>query len=78
MRSSSPQPVKNAGDYKVCKPGQMKPGLNIEHIRFGSGTVVKVEGAGKNAIVHIDFDGEMKRIVLRFAKLKIVKGESDD
>ncbi len=64
--------VKNTADYKVCKPGQIEAGLKIEHIRFGAGVIVKLEGAGKNAIVHIDFGHEVKRIVLRFAKLKIV------
>ncbi len=49
-------------------------GLVVLHQRFGKGLVTKLEGAGKDkkAIIAFDKFGE-KKLLLQFAKLKIVK-----
>lgn len=51
----------------------VKEGQNVEHLRFGSGKVIKVEGMGPNkkAVISFNKHGE-KQILLKFAKLKIV------
>ncbi len=51
----------------------VKEGQKVEHLRFGRGKVIKVEGIGpsKKAVISFDKHGE-KQILLKFAKLKIV------
>ncbi len=53
--------------------GNLKPGVIVEHIRFGKGKIVNIEGQAPNAkaIVHFDNSGE-KQLLLKFAKLKIL------
>lgn len=48
-------------------------GQQIEHERFGRGTVIRVEGAGENAKATIRFEnvGE-KQLLLRFARFKTI------
>jgi DNA helicase-2/ATP-dependent DNA helicase PcrA len=51
----------------------LEVGQQVEHARFGNGTVVGVEGAGDGKKANIEFaNGHGKKtIVLKFAKLKI-------
>jgi DNA helicase-2/ATP-dependent DNA helicase PcrA len=51
----------------------VKEGQTIEHLRFGRGEVIKVDGIGpsKKAVILFTKHGE-KQILLKFAKLKIV------
>ncbi|MBN2639687.1 MAG: UvrD-helicase domain-containing protein [Bacteroidales bacterium] len=53
--------------------GALAPGMDVEHIKFGRGKVISVEGNGPNqkATVHFNSVGT-KSLLLRFAKLKIV------
>jgi len=52
----------------------IQPGMEIEHDRFGKGKVLNVEGNGPNKKATIFFSGiGQKQLLLRFAKLKIVK-----
>ena len=45
----------------------------VEHIRFGRGEVVKIEGKGSDLKAEINFkNGGLKKLLLRFAKLKII------
>jgi DNA helicase-2/ATP-dependent DNA helicase PcrA len=45
----------------------------VEHLRFGKGEVLKIEGAGSDAKAEIKFDkGGVKKLLLRFAKLEII------
>ena len=49
-------------------------GLRVGHMRFGSGRIVSLEGAGADMKAEIDFDqGGVKKLLLRFAKLNIIK-----
>jgi DNA helicase-2/ATP-dependent DNA helicase PcrA len=51
----------------------VKEGQTVEHLRFGSGQVIKVEGIGPNKKAVILFKNHgQKQILLKFAKLKIV------
>ena len=52
----------------------LQAGQQVEHQKFGFGTVLKVEGSAHNPIANIDFklNGE-KKIMLNYAKLRIVE-----
>lgn len=61
-----PKTTSSAGD-------KIKEGANVEHLRFGRGTVTSIEGIGpsKKATILFTKHGK-KQILLKFAKLKIV------
>ncbi len=49
-------------------------GTMVEHVRFGKGKIVKIEGAGADTKAEIDFEnGGLKKLLLRFAKLKVLE-----
>ena len=51
----------------------LKEGSQVDHSRFGKGTVLKVEGAGNDKKAEIRFErGEVKKLLLRFAKLRLL------
>ncbi len=53
--------------------GNLKPGVTVEHIRFGRGKIVNIEGQLPNAKATVDFDNAgVKQLLLKFAKLKIL------
>ncbi|MEX2350599.1 MAG: UvrD-helicase domain-containing protein [Flavobacteriaceae bacterium] len=48
-------------------------GAVVEHIRFGKGKVIKLEGVGADKKAEIDFEnGGVKKLLLRFAKLNVL------
>jgi energy-coupling factor transporter ATP-binding protein EcfA2 len=48
-------------------------GDKVEHINFGKGRVLKVEGEGDSARIHIFFDdGKTRKFLLKFTELKRV------
>lgn len=44
-------------------------GERVLHDKHGMGKVVGTEGVGRNAVVKVDFGGEVKRLILRFNSL---------
>ncbi len=45
----------------------------VEHMRFGKGEVLKIEGVGSDIKAEINFEhGGVKKLLLRFAKLEII------
>ncbi|OYX24009.1 MAG: ATP-dependent DNA helicase [Flavobacteriales bacterium 32-35-8] len=45
----------------------------VKHIRFGTGEVLKIEGAGADIKAEINFQhGGVKKLLLRFAKLEVI------
>ena len=45
----------------------------VQHLRFGKGKVIKIEGVGADVKAEINFEnGGSKKLLLRFAKLKII------
>ena len=51
----------------------LRPGMTIEHQRFGIGTVLKVEGSGENEKATVEFrNAGTKQLLLKFAKIKIL------
>ena len=54
--------------------GNVHPGMDVEHDRFGKGKVLNIEGDGPNKKATIFFAGiGQKQLLLRFAKLKVLK-----
>jgi len=61
-----------AGDFKADSPDSITEGIEVEHARFGNGTVKSIDGKGTERLATIDFEGiGEKKILLKFAKLKI-------
>ena len=49
-------------------------GTRVEHIRFGKGEIVRLEGVGADKKAEIRFqNGGLKKLLLRFAKLNIIQ-----
>ncbi|HPE83448.1 MAG TPA: 3'-5' exonuclease [Aequorivita sp.] len=56
-----------------AEDANLKPGTMVEHVRFGKGKILKIEGVGADTKAEIDFEnGGLKKLLLRFAKLKVV------
>ena len=49
-------------------------GSLVNHTRFGRGKVLKIEGIGNDKKAEIQFEhGDVKKLLLRFAKLEVLK-----
>jgi DNA helicase-2/ATP-dependent DNA helicase PcrA len=49
-------------------------GTIVEHVRFGQGKIMKVEGVGADTKAEINFEnGGLKKLLLRFAKLNVIR-----
>ncbi|WP_091398784.1 ATP-dependent helicase [Arachidicoccus rhizosphaerae] len=61
------------GDFVPSDTTGLTEGMEVEHLKFGFGTVIKMEGAAHNRIATVDFktNGE-KKIMLNYAKLRIL------
>tara|TARA_B100001059_G_scaffold232535_1_gene270566 strand:+ start:5768 stop:8104 length:2337 start_codon:yes stop_codon:yes gene_type:complete len=67
--SDTPQPTVVPSEIT-----QLEEGMTVEHVRFGYGKVVSIEGKGSDKKALIDFRGVgQKHLLLRFAKLLIKK-----
>jgi DNA helicase-2/ATP-dependent DNA helicase PcrA len=62
-----------SADFVASDTSSLQAGQEVEHQKFGFGTVSKVEGSAHNPVATIDFklNGE-KKIMLNYAKLRIV------
>jgi DNA helicase-2/ATP-dependent DNA helicase PcrA len=60
--------------FKPSETADIKAGQKVEHMKFGFGEVVKLEGASHNPVATIKFstNGD-KKIMLNYAKLRIVE-----
>ncbi len=68
---STPSP---ALDEVLANISEIQTGMQVSHEKFGLGKVLVVEGEGDNKKATVFFDGfGQKQLILRFAKLKIVK-----
>jgi len=64
----APRPMANTPSID-----QLSEGSNIEHQRFGLGTVVRIEGTGENTKATVEFkNAGTKQLLLKFAKFKII------
>ena len=52
---------------------KLEKGNLVEHLRFGKGEVLGIEGIGQDKKAEIDFErGGIKKLLLKFAKLKVL------
>ncbi len=52
---------------------KLEAGYEVEHIRFGKGKVLNIDGIGQDKKAEINFEnGGVKKLLLRFAKLKVL------
>ncbi|TLX76939.1 ATP-dependent DNA helicase [Labilibacter sediminis] len=59
--------------FKGNSVGNLQPGVAVEHIRFGKGKIVSIDGQLPNAKATVDFENTgVKQLLLKFAKLKIL------
>lgn len=64
----------DTSDFVADRPDQMKSGLKIQHVQFGFGLINDISGDGDKKIATITFDnGQEKKIMLKYAKLKIIE-----
>ncbi|MCB4808363.1 UvrD-helicase domain-containing protein [Tamlana sp. 62-3] len=47
-------------------------GNKVKHNRFGTGEIIKIEGAGPDTKAEIKFQVGVKKLLLRFAKLEVI------
>lgn len=62
-------------NFVADNPMEMEEGMQVEHLKFGFGTIKSLEGGANNRIASIEFkDGHgTKKIMLNYAKIRIVR-----
>lgn len=61
-------------NFQASDTSDLREGQKVEHMKFGFGRVVKMEGAAHNPIATIEFDlNGQKKIMLNYARLRIVE-----
>ncbi|MCO5723455.1 ATP-dependent helicase [Robiginitalea marina] len=74
LRKIRPQLGDPSSDGPTGLP-DLKEGSLVDHSRFGKGKVLKIEGTGNDLKAEIRFErGEVKKLLLRFARLRILEG----
>ncbi len=68
------RPASGASDAASIKDSvKLQVGNAVEHMRFGKGIVISLEGIGQDKKAEINFEsGGIKKLLLRFAKLKLL------
>lgn len=69
------KPVTSSADKNInLKELNLSEGTLVEHVRFGKGRIMKIEGVGADTKAEINFtNGGLKKLLLRFAKLKVIE-----
>lgn len=70
------KPVASEADKNFnAQDAKLHVGTTVEHQRFGKGKILKIEGVGADTKAEIEFEnGGLKKLLLRFAKLKVNAG----
>ncbi len=72
LRKLKPQLAQPIGNGNTVDPN-LAEGSLVNHTRFGRGKVLKIEGIGNDKKAEIKFEkGEVKKLLLRFAKLEVL------
>jgi DNA helicase-2/ATP-dependent DNA helicase PcrA len=73
--AKSPAPVHIPSvDFTASDTSNLQAGDKVEHQKFGFGEVVRMEGSAHNPIATVNFKlGGEKKIMLNYAKLRIIK-----
>ena len=69
------KPVTSSADKNFsAEDANLSVGSMVEHVRFGIGKIVKIEGVGADTKAEINFEnGGLKKLLLRFAKLSVIE-----
>jgi DNA helicase-2/ATP-dependent DNA helicase PcrA len=68
------KPVDETDSASDSFESKLEVGNKVNHQRFGIGEVIKIEGVGGDAKAEIKFQkGDTKKLLLRFAKLQIMR-----
>lgn len=76
LATSTPPPAHTpSANFVADDMVGMEVGMQVEHQKFGFGKILALEGGVNNRIASIEFDGGhgLKKIMLNYAKLRIVK-----
>ena len=74
LRKLKPQSSQSSPPSGSLLDERLVPGTLVEHSRFGRGEILRLEGVGGDKKAEIKFKvGGIKKLLLRFAKLEIVK-----
>ncbi|WP_430413080.1 ATP-dependent helicase [Kordia sp.] len=74
LRKLKPQTSESDSPSPGLFDGDLASGTKVEHTRFGRGEILRIEGVGGDKKAEIKFQvGGIKKLLLRFAKLKILK-----
>jgi len=66
-----PLPAKAAPPAPPSAPRRVRPGMSVDHPKYGSGTVVRREGEGDDAKITVNFPRYgLKKLVEKYAGLK--------
>ncbi len=74
-KRSSPKTTVDARNFKPSPAAEIAEGQTVLHLKFGTGKVLKVDGSRDKRIATIYFEDASpaeKRLMLKFAKLKII------
>ena len=68
------KPITSSASKNIdAKDLNISIGTIVEHVRFGKGSVIRIEGSGADTKAEINFsNGGLKKLLLRFAKLKVI------
>ncbi len=68
------RPVTSSTSTATSGPSiKLEVGNEVEHLRFGKGKVLNIEGIGQDKKAEIHFEnGGLKKLLLKFAKLKVI------
>jgi DNA helicase-2/ATP-dependent DNA helicase PcrA len=68
-------PPQNIAPFVPDDANTLQTGMEVLHEKFGEGKIVSIEGSGVNKIASIFFSAYgIKKIMLKFAKVKILSG----
>lgn len=74
LKQSSALTRIDTSDFVADSSDKMVAGMDILHVQFGNGKITEIAGEGDKRIATIDFGaGQVKKIMLKYAKLKITK-----
>jgi len=72
LRKLKPELATPVGNTNAVDPS-LQEGSTVNHTRFGRGRVLKMEGVGNDKKAEIQFEkGDIKKLLLRFAKLEVI------
>ena len=63
-------------DFTPAQASEIEEGMEVFHLKFGKGKVLKIDGQNDSRVATIhfpDIDSPQRRIMLKFAKLQIVE-----